>query len=659
MLQKLREKTSGWIATVILGLLIVPFAFFGLEQYLFQRVDTYVAKIEAPPSWWRSAPSWWPASMLWQHAEVDANEFRQRFEQMRQAERQRQGEAFDVRAFESAANKRKLLDEMIDEQVLKLSADAAGVTVSDQRVQDEIRGMEVFSVNGQFNLDRYRLVLASQVPQLSPREFEAEVRDSLKQSLLPARIGESAFVSKGELDRLLRLLGEKREVGYVVLPPPSPDAAPVAEAEIAKWYRDHAARYRAPETVTLEYVEVDAASLPVAPPDEAALRQRYEQERTRFVASDQRLASHILVKVDPAADAAAQKAAEQKATQLAAQAKAPGADFAALARANSQDEGSAASGGDLGWVEKGVMVKAFEDALFAMKPGEVRGPVKTEFGWHVLQLRELKAGQSVPFEQVREQLATEVAASDRERAYNELTGKLVDLVYKNPTALAPAAREVNLPVKTLGPIVRGADASAGLAGHPALQRAAFSEALIQDGTVSDPIEIAPNHSVLVRVTAHTPQQARPLAQVRERIIAEIRADRAARALAATADAMLARLRGGAALQAVAAERQLVPVEVPAVQRGAPLPTPEASTAYFSVPAPAAGKVSAGKVETDDGGIVLFVVRKVIPGNPAEASPAEREMLQQQLARAAGGDDAKAFVAAKRKQMKVDVAEDRL
>lgn len=659
MLQKLRDKTTGWIATVILGLLIIPFAFFGMESYLSQRTETWVAKIEAPPTWWQAAPSWWPVSMLWQREEVAVDAFRERYEQARQEQRQQQGENFDVRAFEDIDNKRGILDGLIDERVLRLASARAGIAISNSLVRDTIQGIEAFQVGGKFNPERYQLALASQVPARTPRQFETLVRESLQQSLLPSRIAESAFVTTGELDRILRLLSEKRDVTYVVLPKPAPDTAAVSGAEIDKWYRGHPQQYRAPETVAIEYVEIDAASLPAgAAADEVALRQRYEQEKTRYVQAEQRLASHILVAVKPDADAAAQKAAERKATQLAAQAKAPGADFAALASANSDDTGSKAGGGDLGWVEKnGTLAKPFEDALFAMQPGEVRGPVKTDFGWHVIQMREAKAGQQVPFEQVREELAREQAEADRERVFNDLTGKLVDLVYKNPTALTPAARELNLPVQTLGPFARGM--GTGIAANPALQRAAFSETLIQDGTVSDPIELEPNHTVLIRVTQHNPARVQPLAQVRDQVIAAVRADRAAKALTAAADSMLARLRAGETMQVVAASRQLVPNEIASLPRGAPMPDPAASEAYFSVPAPAAGKVSPGKATLPDGSIVVFAVSKATPGNPAEATAQERAMLQQQLAQSLGADDARAYVAALRRQMRVKVAEERL
>ncbi|MFD0738672.1 peptidyl-prolyl cis-trans isomerase [Lysobacter koreensis] len=660
MLQKLRDKTSGWIATVILGLLIIPFAFVGIQDYLVQRNDNFVATIDAPPGWWQSAPSWWPVSTFWEHETITADEFRTRFEQVRQQERAQQGEAFDARAFETLENKRAILDGLIDQRIQKLASQQAGVVVSDALVRKTIQEIPAFLVDGKFNAERYQLALASQVPAQTPTQFERVVRDGLQQSLVSTGIAASGFVTNAEMERLIKLMGEQRDVSLVTLPAPAPDTAAVTGAEIQAWYAGHAADYRAPESVSIEYVELNGATM--APPpaaDEAVLRQRYEQEKNRFVEQEQRLASHLLVRVDEGANAAAQKAAQDKATQLAAQAKAAGADFAALVRANSDDTGSKASGGDLGWVGKGMMTGPFEDALFQMQAGQISGPVKTDFGWHVIQLREVKAGAQESFEQAREALAREQAEADRDRAFNDVSSRLVDLVYKNPSSLVPAAREMQLPVLKLGPIFRDGkpDPAAGLAANAALKRAAFSDALIQDGTVSDPIEIAPNHTVLIRVVAHTPERTLPLAQVRAQVIAAVRADRARKASTEEADALLARLRGGETLEALAASRQLpAPQQAIAVPRGAPLGGEGVAEAVFAVAVPATGKVSPGKAVLNDGSIVLFAVSKVVPGDVAQVPPQQRQGLQQQIAQMGGADDAQALINAMRQKMKVAVVE---
>jgi len=656
MLQTLREKTSGWIAAVILAIVAVPFAFFGMERYLFQANATYAAKVEAPPSWWQSAPSWWPVSMLWEKREISAEEFRNAFDQARLQRRSIEGDAFDPRAFESAENKRAVLEDLIDRTVLRLAAERAGIVASDAQVREAIAQVPEFQVDGRFDAQRYQMAIQSQGQ--TPRMHQEFVRGILQQAIIPLQLSQSAFVTDGELDRMLRLLGERRDVSYVVLPPPEEDDAGVGEQEIQAWYEAHASGYRAPEKVTIEYVDIDGSTLPEPVLDEATLRARYEQQKSRFVEPEQRLVSHILVPVEAGADEATRKAAEEKARAIAAQARQPGADFAALARANPGDPVSAADGGDLGWIARdGSMVKPFEDAVFAAQAGVVGDPVRTEFGWHVILVREVKPGMQVPFESVRDALAAEMAETERERAFNDLVGRFVDEVNRNPTSLEAAAQALDLPVQRLGPFARGE--GTGIAAIPAVARAAFSDSLVQDGTVSDPIEVSQTRSVLIRVAEHFPERALTLDEVRARVIAEIRADRTRKRLEAEADAMLGRLARGEGLAMLAQERGVELHSIPGLARGVPMPDPRAADAFFRAPAPADGKPSTGKSPTSDGGMVVFTVDKVTPGNPQEANEQERALLRMQLAAVLGNADVEALRGALRKGMKVTVVESRL
>lgn len=658
MLQKLRDKTSGWIASLILGLLIIPFAFVGVNEYVTGGTAGDVALVEAPPTWWESAPQWWPVSTLWQREEITQEDFRTAFEQARQQQRQAMGEAFDPREFESADNKRKVLEQLIDQKVLALGARRAGVVVGDAAVQKMIASEPAFQIDGKFSPQQYQLLLSSQVPAISPLQFEEQQRERLRMMLVPQAIGESDFVTEGEQARMWKLLGETRDIGIALLPPVAADTAPVTDAQIKAWYDSHKSDFKQPEQVSLEYLEINGATLPVATAaDEAALRKRYEAEKSRFMSPEQRVVAHILIAADAGADAATQKKAEDKAAALAKQAR-EGADFAALARANSEDPGSKDAGGELPpFAKDGSMVKPFEDAAFAMQVGEIRGPVKSDFGYHVLQLRQVNPGTGRSFEEVRGELAAEEAASERDRAYNDLAGKVVNETLKNPTALAPAAAATGLPLQKVGPFSR--DQPQGIATVPAVLRAAFSDTLVQDGTISDPIEIAPSHSVVIRVAQHTPEQALPLDKARDAVVLAIRADRQAKAAQAAADALVARVQKGESLAAVAAADGLQFNELPGLRRGMPMPTEEANEAIFAAGRPAEGKVIAGKVALDGGAYAIFTVNKVTDGAIADMPPEERANMQQQLMQLNGGIATQAYVDALRKRFKVKVFEERL
>jgi peptidyl-prolyl cis-trans isomerase D len=656
MLQKLRDKTSGWIATAILGLLMIPFLFVIDNSYLGGVGANNVAKVQAPPSWWKSAPSWWPLSLMWEHHEISTDDFRSRFEQARMQAREQQGENFDPREFETIENKLLVLDQLIDEQVVRLGAQEAGIVIGDAAVRDYIATIPAFQRDGKFDPELYKLTLAQGAPARSPAQFEQAVRTSLQQSIIPSALAQSGFSTKGESERLLKLLGETRDVEFALLPAVEVDASSIDDAAVQQWYDANKQDFLQPEMVSIEYVELNAANLPApAAADEAALRRLYEDEKARFVAPDQRLASHILI--GAGSDEAAHKAAEAKAAKLAAEAKLPGADFAALARANSEDPGSKESGGDLGWVDKGVMVPAFEEALFAMQPGEVVGPVKTEFGYHVIKLLETKGGEGRAFEEVRDQLAAEQLQADTDNAFNDVSSRLVDLVYKNPTALDAAAKEVGVPVQTLGPFTRAT--ASGVAANPAVLRAAFSDVLAQDGTVSDPIEISPNHTVMIRVTSHEAEQTLPLDKARDQVIAAVRNDRASQASLKAADALLDKLGKGETLQALATTDGFQLMPMPGLPRNAPMPSEAANRAVFAAAQPGEGKPTFGKVKIEDGRYAVFALSKVTAGDLAEVPEAQQAMLKQQLSQIDGAAAAKAYVDAMRKRFKVQIEEDAL
>lgn len=655
MLQKLRDKTSGWIATVILGLLIIPFAFFGMESYLSQRVDTYAARIAQPPSWWTSAPDFWPLALLWNTHEIDSNEFRQRFETARMRARDEQGEAFDAKAFESVENKRKVLDEMIDEQVMRMTADRDGIVVSDGEVRAAIQQVPDFQVDGKFNADRYQMLLGTQSPPQTPRDFEQKIRDGLQYGLIPSRLVISAFATDREVDRVLRLLGEQRDVSFVAMPPVPADTAPVTPSRIEAWYKANASMYRRPETVRVEYVEVDGSKLPAPVIDEALLRKRYQEQSAKYTLVEQRSVAHILVQVAADASDADKKAAEARAARLAKQARAPGADFAALAKANSDDAGSRDKGGDLGLIGKGGLPGPFEDAAFAMQVGEVRGPVKSDFGWHVIKVNEIRAGNQQPFEAVRAQLEMELQQSEGERAYNELTGKLVDAVYKNPSALAPAAQALGLPVQTTTPFTR--NGGAGIASDQKVVRAAFAETAIQDRTASDTIELAPNRSVIIRVLEHSPEAPLPLASVSDAVVLAIRADRQRKAAEAAADALVKAAKANG-LAAAAANAKLAMAEANGLERRSQQPSPRAVEAFFNMPRPQDNQIPVGKIELG-GQYLVYAIRAVRDGDLTRVTAEERKQLRDQLSQVAGGDAQKAYVKAARAKYEIKVAEDRL
>ena len=637
MLQTLREKTTGWIAALIVILLVIPFAFFGIENYMSPSVSVYVAKVG--------------------EAEISPDEFRTRFEEYRRQMRQMLGDRFDGRMFDQPEIKRQMLDRLVEEQLLLQAGERMGLTVPPARLQKEILQVQAFQRDGKFDPDLYRMMLQGQ--NMSPRQFEERVRRDLEVQALSEPVSRSAFVTEAYVHDFLRLRDQRRDIAYVLVPPPGEDTIEAPDdAAIEAFHAANAERYQTDEQVTIEYLEVDAAGIEVPTvADEESLRRRYEEQGFRFREPEQRLLSHILVSVAQDADADAQRAAREKLDAIVARLAEPEADFAAIAREASEDIGSKSAGGDLGWIERGMTDPAFETAAFAQQAGSVGEPVQSAEGWHLIQVREVRAEVVKPFEAVRAELEREYLESERERAFSELSGKLVDLVYRDPTTLAPAARELGLEIRREGPFSR--TASSGIAANPAVREQAFSSILIGEGTVSDSIELEPNHIAVIRVAEHFPAKPLPLEDVRDRVRADIVADRLAAAATAAAEALETRLAGGESLADVAASIGAEVVESKDAGRSGGAADPAVVREAFELPRPAEGAASRGLASLGGNRYALVEVQAVRDGDPNSVAAAEREALRSQLGQALSSIELRGLLDTLRRDAEVRIAEDRM
>ncbi|GAB2493633.1 SurA N-terminal domain-containing protein [Arenimonas alkanexedens] len=648
MLQRIRDKSSGWIAFLILGAVIITMAFFGIDSYFSPNVETYAAKVEGPAKFLGFGK---------QEREISQLEFQRRFEQARQQARDAQGEGFNSAAFESLDSKRAVLDEMIDDALLALVAERDGITVSEQEVAEQLKLLPQFQVNGVYSPDQYRLTLAGQ--GISHAQFMATVRADLARRSLPNQIANTAIVGEGELEAFLKLSEQTRSLRLIDLPTPSLPAEAPTDEQLQAWYDANASLYRSEEQVAIEYVEIDGAALEVPTTvDDATLRARYESLGARYVTAPQRVASHLLIAAPADADPATDAAARERAEAFAAQARAPGGDFAALAREHSDDLGSKAEGGDLGVVDAGLFDPAFEQALFALdEAGQITDPVRTPDGWHVIELRELTPGSERSFEDVRAELEAEYFRNEAERLFSELSGRLVERVYKDPTALAPSAEAVGLPIQRSALFGRGG-LGQGLSAIDAVRSAAFSDAQKIERQVSDAIEIGPNHVVVIHVVEHVPEAPIAFAEVKDRVLADFNGDRLAKASQAQAEALLERARQGETLDALSTDVGRAVVEAEDVGRRGSLPA-EVLAEAFRAPAPEEGKPSLAIAELAPDRHVLFEVTAVKEGDLADLDEATRSLILGQFAQARGQAELQEYAQALRRIYTVRVAEDRL
>lgn len=631
MLQLIRNKSSSWFMLIILFVALFALTFFGIGDYFTTRVDTHVAKVG--------------------DARIEQADYEQRYQVWRSNMRQMMGEDFDPSVLDQPVWREQILQQMVDEAVLRNANERMGLVVPASQLRSVIQSEEAFQVAGHFDPESYRAWLASQ--RMSAGMFEQRLRDQLAARALPQAVAASTLVTDAEVDAYLRLSEQTRDARLLrVREPAQAVDETVDEAAVAEFYDANQDRFMTEETVMVEYVQVDAAQMePDFSPSEQELQERYERERVRFGTLEQRLASHILIRPE-GDDADAQRAAVAAARELAERARGEGADFAALAREHSVDLGSSAQGGDLGWLERGLTEPAFDEALFEMAEGGISEPVRTDEGYHVIWLREVRAEQVRSFDEVRDQLLDETLASERERLYNERAGQLTDMVYADPGALHPAAESLGLEVQSAGPFTR--NSMHGIFATPAVRQAAFSDLVLNEGDVSEAISLDANRMLMLRVTEHRRPEPRPVAEVADQIRAEIVRQRRQDALQARATELFERWQAGEELDALAEALDAEVEPVSGITRMASVPEQPLVAELFRMPRPQ-GQAPVQQLLEVNGNFVLAELQAVVDGDPATIAEARREQVREQLAQSLMQAEQEGLLAGLRRGEKVEIS----
>lgn len=638
VLQSIRERLTGILAFFILGILVIPFAFVGVNSYFTAGSENIVARVN--------------------DVDVSYNDFNQSYSNFRRRMQAMMGPAFDPVEFDTLVARREHLDRLIDEELLRQAATAMGLDVDDERLGQEIRSMQVFQVEGVFNPDVYQSRLLAQ--GMTPKQFEAEMRAQSIMQQLPASILLSSLATPAELAEYAALQDQTRSFKAVLF---RADEAAISEdipqEDIEAWYRDYPDQYRSEERVRIEYLELSAVEVDTGnEPDEEFLRARYEQQKGRFISPEQRRASHILIQVTPEADDATREDARQRAMDLAERAKA-GEDFAALAREYSEDLGSASQGGDLDWIEPGLMAQPFEDALYELTlEVPISEPVQTGFGWHVIRLEEIRPSSGMSYEEARQTLIEEHQEEEAEREYLEIADRLVDIIYEDPTTLESAALELGMEIQTTEAFSRAG--GEGIAANPQVVEAAFSDLVLLQDSVSDPVDLGDNHMAVIKLLEHLPATIRPLDDVRDEIVAQLRQQRAADAARAAAEAFLEELEAQAegGLAALAERHGLEVTEVEAARRGSAEPDPLLVTEIFRMPRPQEGQTTQDVLPAADA-FAVVVLEQVADGQLEQGAVLARQQYRRRVANAAAAAESLGLLKQLREAAQVEVFEERL
>ena len=610
MLQNIRQKITGPMALVVLALLCIPFIFVGYN-YGGMTQAGFAVKVNGQEI---------PARQIRVAYQNQAARIREQLDEIPPALEQQLRQA----AYEGVIRS-TLLTQYLREQ---------GYRVSDAAVQQSIRELPVFQENGQFSFELYQGLLASR--GIAPASFEADQRRSLQIDQLQSAVETTAFSTPSELRRYIELERETRTISYLEFGIEDfLDRVEIGEEELQAYYDENPELFRTPASVTFDYIEIsrDTVAERIQPTEEE-LRAYYEDVQDSYTRDQERNPGHILITTDERSE----DEARALAAELTERARA-GEDFAELAAEYSGDTLSAEQGGDLGWVARGQFVEPVEEAVFDMEQGEIRGPVESEFGFHVLRLNDVRGGGTPSLDEVRDELVAAYRADRIGEQYLELSNSLADQLFDTPD-LDEAAAALGMEVSTAGNYTRSG--SAELAPAPTLLDALFGENALPKGATSDLLNLAEDRVMVVQVTGRQDASRRPLAEVRDEVERRARRDAAAVMARARLEELRANVEGGMALEEAAAEVEAETVTDRQINRNAPGLPQALAAAVFSAEMPADG-AKVGSVATADGGFVLYRLTDITPGRAETIPPEQREQARTGLARQAGVSDLSAFI----------------
>lgn len=511
------------LVQIVLVLITLPFALWGVSSYEKSGNSADVA-----------------ASV--NGLKITQQEFENSLRQQQDRMRQQLGSNYDAAMFDNPEMKRAVLDNLISQRLLVERARAARLVVPDEQVAQVVAGIGAFQDEGKFDKKHYEAVLANQ--GMTPLTFEARVRDELIGQQMQDAYAQNGFAANSVADTVIRLNEQQRVVNVSTISfQPFMSQAKVEDAELKKYYEQNQSEFQVQEQAKVEYAKFSAddllSKIEVSKED---VRKYYEDHQNDFGTPEQRRAAHILISVSATAPQAEQDAAKAKAEQLLQQARQNPAKFAELARKNSQDPGSAANGGDLGFFGRGMIVKPFDDAVFALKVGEISGLVKSDFGYHIIRLVAVKPSRALPFDEAREGIFNKLRQQKAADMFAEMAEKFSNTVYEQSDSLKPAADQVGAKIERSGWLIKGTP-EGGLWTAKMLQ-AIFNDEVVKNKRNTAAIEVAPNVLVAARILEYKPASVRSLSEVQEVIHQKLLRQQALELATKQGKAILDQLQGG-------------------------------------------------------------------------------------------------------------------
>lgn len=606
MLLKIREKAQGIFAWVILILICVPFALWGIQNYLNVGQETPIATVGEKDFF-----------------QLDLNRAYAQYSQN-----------VSQLGLDEETIKKQALDKLISDEVLLQYVQDKGLVVTDQAAREYIKSLQYFQVDGKFNKMRYESLLSTQ--NMTSAEFVGRIRNALIMEQFQQSIINSSFVTQHDVDNFFKIQNQQRSVEYVTVPLEKITEQP-AEEEVNAYFQNHQDDYKTEEQVSIEYIELSLDELAKAiEPTEEDLQAFYDDQKDVYTTNERRKISHILFAFteDTGKDEAALEKAKQARKRLETE------DFAVVAQELSDDQLTAKNGGDLGLFNVGDMEPAFEEAAVSLQEGEISDPVKSAFGYHIIKVTELVPESIKPYSEVFEDVKTAYQKAEAENTFYELGETLTEVSYENSDNLSAVSEAVGIEIQKTDPFTRtqGPD----IAMEQAVREASFSEEVLK-GNNSDPIELGTDRLIVLRMLEYQPAKIKELKEVSELVVEAILADKARVAASEKAELILQQLRKGESLQAVAEKDKLELKKIEDLSRSnGELPW-QLSQGIFKAAKPAENSSTDFKIAMPSGEQVVVSLLKVIDGKLTEEDKQKLNLAEANIARAFGRSDFNSFI----------------
>lgn len=605
MLMTIRDKAQGWIAWAIVILISIPFALWGIQEYLGVGSEPVMAKVN--------------------DIEITEREVERSAFQLRSQLRENLGASYDADMFPESMLRNQVLEQRIQELLVEQAAAELGLRAGDAMVRQTIMSIPAFQVDGQFNPDVYRR--AVQLRGTTEQGFEEQIRSSLVVTQLQQSVQGSSFVTADFTVDAGRLAQQKRKIAYLLLNEAQLSQKPaVDEGEIKSFYEQNRDQFMSEEMVKLEYLLLSLDTIAnTIEANDSELREFYADHRSEFDVADKKRISHILFEfpLDVADDEKQQIIARAEDARARLE---QGENFAQLAEELSDDIGSASQGGDLGYLEAGFFDKAFENAAVALSLNEVSQPVITRFGVHLIKVTELQKGSDADFDSLKAEIEKRYLETQASQMFFDYAERLGILSYESPDSLVPAAEELGLQIIESDWITR--DGGEGPLASPKVTGAAFSEEALSQGFNSEPLELSNNELLVLRVVQHREPALTPLDQVRAEIEQRLQNRTIREALQVEAEKLLGELKQGTSLISIADSYAVSLQQPAAIGRGDKTIAPEIVDTAFSMPRDSDRlPVYASRLLADS--VALIELREVIDGELGGQQQALADILSEQ------------------------------